>query len=96
MNLAIVNGRISPVPTEASEKAFTLTYYTDNGPREIKVFMVRHSPDYRIVNDTESFTLHALDTGDWLGYGDSKHDAETAASIALHQRDDFGIPIGAY
>jgi hypothetical protein len=69
---------------------FDLPYYTDKGERSVNVFMVRHKDP----GEPDCFTVHLTATGEWLGYGDTKKDAETCAQIHLHQWADFGIPYG--
>lgn len=69
-------------------KVFELTYYTDQGPRTLDAFMVRHRED-----DGFCFTIHDAATGQWLGVGDTKEDAESSARINLHQQFDFGIKL---
>lgn len=69
-------------------KVFELTYYTDQGPRMLDVFMVRHPEDGGFC-----FTVHDAATGQWLGVGDTKKDAKSCAMINLHQQFDFGIKL---
>lgn len=72
--------------------AFELPYYTDRGPRSVNAFLVRHRND---DGTPDEFTAHLAETGEWLGYGETKEDAESLARIHLHQWADFGIPFGS-
>lgn len=72
-------------------KCYPLEYYTDQGPKALEVFMLRHRDQYTGKDD--GFTVHDAKSGSTLGDGDTKKDAESAALIALHQHFDFGIPL---
>jgi hypothetical protein len=72
-------------------KVYTLEYYTDQGPRSVEVFMLRHRE--RHTGEDDGFTVHDAESGRILGDGDAKKDAESAARCALHQHFDFGIPL---
>ncbi len=72
-------------------KVYALEYYTDGGPRSLEVFMLRHRE--RHTGEDDGFTVHHGETGQILGDGDTKQDAESAARCALHQHFDFGIPL---
>lgn len=54
--------------------------------RSCRVVMLRHSFDYRIRNDIESFSVVECDTGDFLGSGDTKSDANSEAQYRLMDR----------
>ena len=72
-------------------KCYSLDYYTDQGRKDLEVFMLRHREPYTGVDD--GFTVHDAKSGRILGDGDTKKDAESDARCALHQHFDFGIPL---
>lgn len=72
-------------------KVYALEYYTDQGPRSLEVFMLRHKEQHTGKDD--GFTVHHAESGSILGDGDTKMDAESAARCALHQHFDFGISL---
>jgi hypothetical protein len=69
---------------------FDLEYYTDDGPRIVRAFLIR----YDNMDGSQDCVVRSAESGAFYGSGDTKADAISSARINLHQRDDFGYPIG--
>lgn len=72
----------------------TLTYFTDAGRREarVNVYHVYGAP----LGMPDFHVIRLADTEETVGEGDTLAEAVSDAQIRLHQRDDFGTPVGAY